>query len=1018
MPSVKTSPKTEDEEFEDESSQDTWESGILEFECEQSQCPVFKKCHLVPTQIRVGTKNPKEIILFIGEAPGENEASDGLPFIGRSGKLLRDTIRKLNKRGASVAYTNIARYWPRDEALETVPPDPAASKACRKYLRADIKKLKPTKIVVLGGTALKALFPDAPKITVARGQHFENDSIGKVFATFHPAYILRKQNLYEQWKNDLQLILGSEKLVKKENRWSKPWKYKLLEDIDEIEKYVDFLLTDPNIKVISCDTEGKGLNKRYDNILGMFQFCHDGKNAVAIPYHHPQSGFTIEEYKRLDAALIKLFTHPNPPFRYWVFHNMEFDCRMIFNFGLGVIKFNRPLMDTMTMAYCQDENRGKSFNKPYRLESLIRDYLNVEKYGDDPEIAHMRDQGRMLEVEIERLAKYGCSDAVYTYRLFFNILERAKRENYEEQLLKLSEHWFEPVVRMNAIMGSNGMWVDIDQLRLLNNAKKSPITIRMAQIKSWWRTSKPAKKTNAAMRKRELGGKMKPIFASEGDWIFDINKDDHKRTLFFDVMGLEPIDFGKSKRKILYGSSKGKEVPTGKLDKHFQQKYHETCEEVAMLKEHQGLKKLATSYVKSIFDFLDPKTDAEGSKDSRVRPSFWVTTTDTGRSSCTEPNLQQVPRADNWAKKEIKNMYAAEPGTALIQLDFMTSEIRWWGILAQCPSLAKAFHMGKKARMAYLELSNEYAAKHPKLRYPVLEAGVALLDNDIEELREGGKYSHKALKVAERAIAKDPEFEKLCRAKKFAGIAGDLHKSTASEMYQVDIEKVTKIQRNDTKQIVFGSMFGRGAKAIAQQLNVADIGVVQGRIADFFKQFDAAEQWFFDIEDFAEQNGYVESPIGRRRRLITFMLGLADKGEIARAKRIARNSPIQGISSDGAFLGAAMLSEWLIETGKWHIHPDKECWLIEDVVHDSCLLQVPIEEVPEAIKAIQPFFTTKLMKRMTEIWGVQFNIPLEVDFEIGLKWGEIEPWDGTQLHLDYMMNRLRKKEADRMKEAA
>ncbi len=993
-------------------------SGIIEFDCEQAQCPAFGNCHLVPTQFREGKKAPEEIILFIGEAPSRSEASNGLPFWGRSGKLLRDTIRKLNIRGVSIAYTNLARYWPRNECGDTVSPDPAATKACLKYLKADIEKIKPTKVVVLGG-ALKILFPSAPKMSIARGQHFEHDLLGKVFATHHPEFILRKQNLYEQWRNDLQLILGSDTLLKKENRWSKPWKYRLLTDINEIEEYVDFLLTNPKIKVISCDTETKNLNKRYDNILGMIQFCHDGINAVAIPYHHPESGFSLEQgdFKRLDAALIKLFTSPNPAFQYWIFHNMEFDFRMFMNFGLGITKFNRPLMDTMTMAYCQDENRGKSgIEGPYRLESLIRDYLKCSKYGDDPEIERLKKQGRLLEIGLERLAAYGCGDVVYTYRLFYNLLERAKREGYKKQLLLLSEHWFEPVVRMNAIMGSNGFWVDIEQLRLLNDKKNSPITKRMKQIKEWWPTSKFAKKVNSLMRKRELGGKMKPLFSSEGDWVFDINRQDHKRTLFFDVMGLEPIDFGKGKRKVFFGPSKGKEIPSGKLDKHFQEKYANAHKEVEMLQEHSGLKKLATSYVKSIYEFLDPRNGREGSKDQRVRPSFWVTTTDTGRSSCTDPNLQQVPRADNWAKKQIKNMYAAEPGTALIQLDFMTSEVRWWGILSKCKALAAAFSGGKKARMRYHKLSAEYAAAHPKMKYPVLDAGVALLDESITDLKD--KHHAKALKVAEQRLAKDAKFKELCEAKKKAGIEGDLHKSTASQMYQVAIEKVTKNQRNDTKAIVFGSMFGRGAKAIAQQLGIADINIVAGRIADFFKQFVAASDWFDEIEQFAEDKGYVESPIGRRRRLIIFKLGISDKQEIARAKRIARNSPIQGISSDGAFLGSAMFCDWLIENDKWHVHPDKSCWMIQDVVHDSCVLQVPIEDVPEAIEAIQPFFTSKLMERMTKIWGVQFNIPLEIDFELGLKWGDMESWDGTQLHLNHQMNRLRKKEAERIQEAA
>jgi DNA polymerase I-like protein with 3'-5' exonuclease and polymerase domains len=486
--------------------------------------------------------------------------------------------------------------------------------------------------------------------------------------------------------------------------------------------------------------------------------------------------------------------------------------------------------------------------------------------------------------------------------------------------------------------------------------------------------------------------------------------------------------------KELKAGKVAKETACGKLDKAFQERYSDT-HEVEMLHEYSGLKKLKTSYVKSIYEFLDPRNGHEGSQDNRVRPSFWVTTTDTGRSSCTDPNLQQVPRADNWAKKEIKNMYAAEPGTALIQLDFMTSEVRWWGILAQCPSLAEAFAKGKQARDDYLAKSKAYCQSHPKLRYQVLAAGADML-NPEDEMPDGrfdfkplkgdkgslqslkGKYPTKALKVAWRRLRTDEDFRDLCQAKVYAGIAGDVHKSTASQMYKVPITQVTKGQRTDTKSIVFGSMFGRGAKAIAQQLKLSDLNEVINRISDFFAQFPAAEKWMTTSEEDGEKKGYVESPIGRRRRLMTFQMQLEDEGEKARAKRIARNAPIQGISSDGAFLGAALFCDWMIEKGKWHVHPTKACWLLQDVVHDSLVLQVPIDDVPEALEAVRPWFTEKLMERMTEVWGVKFNIPLEVDFEFGLKWGDMESWDGTQLHLDFLMKRLRKAEAERAQEAA
>jgi len=1005
------------------------ESGVLSFDCKQSQCPAYDRCDLVPTQVRVikGTERPDEVILFIGDSVGKHESANSLPFQGRGGDLLRKTIRKLNVRKLTIAYTSITRYWPRNENGERCEPDPEAVSSCMTHLLRDVEHLKPSKIVALGSKALKILFPDAPGILKSRGKHFDHPQLGQIFVTYDPGLMLKKQNLFYQWEADLQLMLSSDKLVSKSNKWSKPYEWRLLSSVDEIEEYVEELINNKKLKIIALDTETKNLNARYDNTLGTLQFSEDGKRGTVIPYHHPKAGWWPDELKRIDNALIKLFTTPNPPWKYWVFHNAGFDYRMIFNFALGVTNFNRPLMDTGMMAYSQDENRGKSgIDKPYSLDSLLRDYLKVEKY-EDKEIEQLKKQGKLLEIEIDRLAKYGASDSVYTFRLFFYILERAKREGYKDKLLKLCKHWFEPVSRMNSIMQSNGFWVDEHQLRVLGNNKTSPIVKRMEEIEKGWRSNANAIEANKRLVESSLGGKMASAFGGgKGSWEFSIDKMEHKRCLFFDVMNLEPLDYGKGTRIPLVEAPEGKEVaptPVGKLDRAFQDRYSD-LEEVALYHEWQGLKKLKTSYVTSIESFLDPRNGKEGAKDSRVRPTFWVTTTDTGRSSCTNPNLQQVPRADNWAKKEIKNMFAAEPGCALIQLDFMTSEVRWWGILAQCPALAKAFENGKIAREDYKTQSENYSRKHPKLRYEVVMAAEKMITDKFEmkknsELNElKGKFPTKALKLAYRLMKNDIEFFNLIKTKVWSSVAGDLHKNTASQMYSVPLLEVNKSMRNDTKAIVFGTMFGRGPKAIAQQLKIADINDVQQKIRNFFDQFPDAEAWMYDSEKFGERNAYVESPIGRRRRLLTFQMGFGDEGEIARAKRIARNSPIQGISSDGAFLGASMFSEWLIEEGKWHVHPDKKCWLLQDVVHDSLVLQVPIEDVPEALQAVEPFFSTKLMERMENVWDINFNIELEVDFEIGLKWGDLVSWDGTNLHLDYLMNQLRKQESERQNKAA
>jgi len=1000
-------------------------SGIINFECDKLNCPAYKHCDLVPTQIKAhkNSKNLEEVVLFLSDAVGRHESANSLPFQGKAGNLLRSTLKKLNTREITLAYSSLARYWPKTENGERAFPDPEALVNCQEHLKRDVEKLKPARIVVLGNRALKALFPDAPPINKARGQHFEHKELGKIFVTYDPSMVVHKPNLFYQWEVDLQLMLSNDKVVAKNDRWAQPYTYRILNKIEDIEEYVEELLNNKKIKIIAVDTETKNLNARYDNLLGTIQICEDGKRGTVIPYHHPKAGWWPDELERLDAALKRLFTTPNPPWKFWVFHNTGFDYRMFFNFSLGIVKFNRPLMDTGMMAYCQDENRGKSgIDKPYSLDSLLRDYLKVQKY-EDPEIERIKKQGKLLEIDIDRLAKYGASDSVYTFRLFFNILERAEREGYKEKLLTLCENWFEPVSRMISIMQSNGFWVDIEQLRLLKNPKTSPIVKRMEEIQETWKTLPSSIEANRRLIKNELGGKMKSLPGIKKEpWVFNLDKTEHKLCLFFDVLELDPLDYGKAVRTPKVDAPKGHEVkptPVGKLDKAFQERYSD-IQEVALYHEYQGLKKLKTSYVKSIFEFLDPREGAEGSKDSRVRPSFWLTATDTGRSSCSSPNLQQVPRGDSWSKKEIKNMFAAEPGCALIQLDFMTSEVRWWGILAQCPALAKAFENGKKARDDYHKLNEKFSKENPKIKYQMVSAAEKMLTDKFElkskeELDKlKGTFPSKILKYSYNLLKTNSAFYDMVKVKVWASVAGDLHKNTASQMYSVPLLEVSKNMRNDTKAIVFGTMFGRGPKAIAQQLKINDIDDVIQKISNFFAQFPDAEQWMFDSEKFAEKHGYVESPIGRRRRLLAFQLGFGDDGEIARAKRIARNAPIQGISSDGAFLGAAMFSEWLIEIGKWHVHPDNKCWLLQDVVHDSLVLQVPLDEVPEALRSVEPFFSTKLMDRMNKVWNLNFNIPLEVDFEIGLKWGELKPWDGTQLHLDYLMKQLRKQNEERL----
>ena len=82
-------------------------------------------------------------------------------------------------------------------------------------------------------------------------------------------------------------------------------------------------------------------------------------------------------------------------------------------------------------------------------------------------------------------------------------------------------------------------------------------------------------------------------------------------------------------------------------------------------------------------------------------------------------------------------------------------------------------------------------------------------------------------------------------------------------------------------------------------------------------------------------------------------------------------------------------------------------WIIQNVVHDSCVYQVPIRDLRRSIKTAEHMFTIGTMDYLTKHWGVRFNCPLEVELEMGLRWGELMGWDFTEPGMEKILTALR-----------
>jgi DNA polymerase-1 len=310
----------------------------------------------------------------------------------------------------------------------------------------------------------------------------------------------------------------------------------------------------------------------------------------------------------------------------------------------------------------------------------------------------------------------------------------------------------------------------------------------------------------------------------------------------------------------------------------------------------------------------------------------------------TNPNLQQIPKAEENSqegvlavRKAVKDLFTVESGCALIAIDYKVNEVRWAGILARDPELARMFN----------------------------EAAQLLM----EARRTGNLDQIKAAELME-----------------------DVHRAVAASMFGTPLDQVTKKQRQVSKAITFGILFQQTASALAEAQGITK-EQAEAYMAQYFAKMQAVERLIRELKQFAETYGYVEAPHGRRRRFWSFALPQSDpyrRGRVARSLRQCVNSPVQGIASDSAMGGGAAI---LLDYIEAHQLP----WVIRCVVHDSCLVQVPVQDVAKAIQLAESIFVHDAMRFMEQM-GVQFNFPLGIDVEVGIEWGSTEKWNGTEQH--------------------
>lgn len=156
------------------------------------------------TQTVLGVGNPYARLMFLGEAPGADEDKQGIPFVGRAGKLLTDMIEKGMKlsRIQETYICNILRCRPpRNRA-----PLPIEAANCRIFLDTQIDIVKPEFICCLGASAAQFLLDSTTTISRMRGREYNYRGI-RVVCSYHPAYLLRNASQKAATWEDLQFLM-------------------------------------------------------------------------------------------------------------------------------------------------------------------------------------------------------------------------------------------------------------------------------------------------------------------------------------------------------------------------------------------------------------------------------------------------------------------------------------------------------------------------------------------------------------------------------------------------------------------------------------------------------------------------------------------------------------------------------------------------------------------------------------------------------------------------------------------
>jgi uracil-DNA glycosylase family 4 len=796
-------------------------------------------------------------VLVVGEAPGAQEDAQGKPFVGQSGGLLREALDQLEISTDEVRFTNVVRCRPPDNKITR-----KAINACSHYVLDEIEHYNPKLVLLMGNTPLNVVLGEAG---ISNWNGVVVDREDRIYVPlYHPAYILRNEQALGDWIEGFVAARDALRngVTKEKVQYIYP---STLRDVYEMR---DWLLAQ---REISFDVEATSLDPwhvhqededyHHAAIIAV-GFAGEGRSYGLI-LDHKEQHWNRGELAEVTEVVNAILDCKSGSI---IGHNLKFD--QIWWKKWEGVDFHAG-GDTMLASHLIDSRKGIHGLKRlagihlmmYDYDRLLTEYIQAHPEANPAKRRKLTnggtEPGHYGHIPSKVLLPYVAMDADATFRLhqiFMEQLSPKQRVLYRELVLRASDMLVDVQFAGNNLdyyiaERYYQIYSDIQQDILDGLLQEEPVKRLMSRLQQAAdrRVVGDMLKAAGLNRLPQEARKLGHVRITDDRVIYDdgTNRYNRKRPvvrfnpnshiqvkqLYYDVLKLPVLAETDS------GQPSVKEDVTKALEPD--------CPLVGRVNTYRMLTKAISTYLEPAY------TGAWASGDGKVRSTYNLHGTVTGRISSSDPNMQNIPTP------------VSRPGTLLQYLPIKNIFTHSWGY------------------------------RHNNFLNPL---GLLI----------AADYSGMELRVFASLANCEPMLE-IHRS----GL--DFHKMVASMISGIPYEEIAPEVRYIFKWTNWTLLYG-GDEYTLNRLYGISLEDGKEAVNQYYSRFPEVLEYRQWTQQFAETYGYIESPYGRREQLFYINDNSEEnRGKRNKDRRSAVNMPVQSAASDTLLFAAILINEALHE---------------------------------------------------------------------------------------------------------